>query len=261
MLTIPFSKRLYYHPEKKITGSKIIVTTVFNNFSASVASPYLTVSQHFEISKEQKPSFWILLACNVAWRAGKISSVTLLIDQTWFTSHTYCLVTGSHMSSAMISDITHIKRDMGDLLSDISLHQLSVALSVKNRKRVESRCVALLAYYSFSLNSPSLQSSVVKLGPQFSSKGRIREATRAIHFLLALCGRKHFNGCTKQKQGNLLQYHRFHDWHDDHDSSYHDILTKQLLPWQLIKWANSSNYNCMLYLRPYSRHTITILTY
>ena len=108
------------------------------------------------------------------------------------------------MSSAMISDITHIKRDMGDLLSDISLHQLSVALSVKNRKRVESRCVALLAYYSFSLNSPSLQSSVVKLGPQFSSKGRIREATRAIHFLLALCGRKHFNGCTKQKQGMMI---------------------------------------------------------
>ena len=115
------------------------------------------------------------------------------------------------MSSAMISDIPRIKRDMGDLLSDISLHQLSVALSVKNRKRAESRCVALLAYYSFSLNSPSLRSSVMKMSPHLSSKERICEATRAIHFLLALCGRKHFDGCTKQKQGNPLRCYCFYD--------------------------------------------------
>ena len=115
------------------------------------------------------------------------------------------------MSSAMISDIPRIKRDMGDLLSDISLHQLSVALSVKNRKRAESRCVALLAYYSFSLNSPSLRSCVMKMSPYLSSKERICEATRAIHFLLALCGRKHFDGCTKQKQGNPLHCHCFYD--------------------------------------------------
>ena len=103
-----------------------------------------------------------------------------------------------------MADIIHSvgKRDIADLLSDITLHQLSVALFPKNRKKTESRSVALLAYYSFSLNTTSLQSSVKKLCPRLSSKGRVGEATQTISFLLALCSRKQINGYTNKKQGN-----------------------------------------------------------
>ena len=203
----------------------------------------------------------MLLQRCVCWKAEKQSILLLSTDQTWFISHTSCLLPGRNMSSAMISDIPRIKRDMGDLLSDISLHQLSVALSVKNRKRAESRCVALLAYYSFSLNSPSFRSSVMKMSPQLSSKERICEATRTIHFLLALCGRKHFNGCTKQKQGDLLHCHCFYDWHEDQDSGHHNILARRLMRLRLIQWTISCNHNCISHLEPYWRHAITILTY
>ena len=113
------------------------------------------------------------------------------------------------------------KKDRINLLSDITLHQLSLALSQNNNnkstdnnghssfnkkrnRKNDARCVGLMAYYSFSLNSPGGRVSVSKLCPELSRKGKSKEASTAICFLLTLCSRNILNGFETLYEGVSL---------------------------------------------------------
>ena len=130
-----------------------------------------------------------------------------------------------------------LTKDMIDRLSDITLHQLSIALlqkrTVDRKEELEkqegavtapersqgsidsttlknvplrniqkniTRCVALLSFYSFSLNSPIVKQKIILLSPECSRKGKMKEASSIICFLLSLCSKKYLNGRSKRKQ-------------------------------------------------------------
>ena len=74
-------------------------------------------------------------------------------------------------------------------VSAITLHQLSIALSQKNRKN-EVQFVLLLSFYSLSMSSSSTRQSVNLLCPGLIRKGRTGDALATLCFILSLASRK-----------------------------------------------------------------------
>lgn len=86
-------------------------------------------------------------------------------------------------------------------VSAITLHQLSIALSQKNRK-AEVQYVTLLSFYSLSMNSSSAKPSVHLLCPRLIRKGRTGDALATLCFILSLASRQFIDGKQKRRPGD-----------------------------------------------------------
>jgi hypothetical protein len=93
------------------------------------------------------------------------------------------------------------KRDIVEQVADMTLHQLSIALSQKKSRKSEARCVALLGFYSLSMNNMGSKSSVLLLSPKLSKKGKGRASVGTICFLLSIASTKYINGNKNGNQG------------------------------------------------------------
>jgi hypothetical protein len=93
------------------------------------------------------------------------------------------------------------KRDIVEQVADMTLHQLSIALSQKKSRKSEARCVALLGFYSLSMNNMGSKSSVLLLSPKLSKKGKGRASIGTICFLLSIASTKYINGNKNGNQG------------------------------------------------------------
>lgn len=99
---------------------------------------------------------------------------------------------------------TMAKKDLMEQVSGITLNQLSIALSQKNNRKSEARCVALLSFYSLSINTIGAKSSILLLSPKLSKKGKSRDAFATICYLLTLTSKKHLDGNKKKCQGTAI---------------------------------------------------------
>lgn len=86
-------------------------------------------------------------------------------------------------------------------VSAITLHQLSIALSQKNRK-AEVQYVTLLSFYSLSMNSSWAKPSVHLLCPRLIRKGRTGDALATLCFILSLASRTFIDGKQKRRPGD-----------------------------------------------------------
>ena len=86
-------------------------------------------------------------------------------------------------------------------VSAITLHQLSIALSQKNRK-AEVQYVTLLSFYSLSMNSSWAKPSVHLLCPRLIRKGRTGDALATLCFILSLASRQFIDGKQKRRPGD-----------------------------------------------------------
>jgi hypothetical protein len=93
------------------------------------------------------------------------------------------------------------KRDIVEQVADMTLQQLSIALSQKKSRKSEARCVALLSFYSLSMNNMGSKSSVLLLSPKLYKKGKGRASIGTICFLLSIAITKYINGNKTGNQG------------------------------------------------------------
>lgn len=118
------------------------------------------------------------------------------------------------------------KRDIVEQVADMTLHQLSIALSQKKSRKSEARCVALLGFYSLSMNNMGSKSSVLLLSPKLSKKGKGRASVGTICFLLSIASTKYINGNKNGNQGKnrRTEFHCLHNI-SEYEMNYSDYYS------------------------------------
>ena len=96
-----------------------------------------------------------------------------------------------------------VRKDLIEQVSDVTLHQLSIALSQRSKKRNEARSVALLAFYALSMNNNSRESFSLLLGSKLVSKGKEKNAIGTICIILSMTSRIFIRGHSAITPGNL----------------------------------------------------------
>ena len=99
-----------------------------------------------------------------------------------------------------------VRKNLIEQVSDVTLHQLSIALSQRSKRRNEARSVALLAFYALSLNNNSTKIFSLLFDSKLVSKGKKKNALGTISVILSMTSRIFIRGYSATTPGNMYLF-------------------------------------------------------